>query len=686
MRLAHFQIENYKIIDGTDVIPVDPDVTALVGLNEAGKTGVLKSIWKSRNVAGAIFDKQFDYPRARYAPDRKKAQNVTALEFALTDEEASELAELFPFELEQPPKTVTLRTWYHGEEEIRQKIEFEERIEKRCQLGSAEARKTVESVSDDLLALVGKGDDTIAVARKAALSKLDIKKPIWNSENLEAVSAFKVAVDGWIDSAAERASHAEAERQRLDALVEEAQKGDPAAKAREWANGHIPDFIYFDDYGQLETRIHLPSYLAQSKEKAPHPRVRTQRALFEWSGIDPQEILDLGRAKQDGESDDDVQRRLDKRRTLLESASFALSGKWTDWWIPGTEHRLHLSADGQYLVLNVSDSKNLFPIPFEERSHGFQWFFSFYLVFLVESRASHQDSILLLDEPGLHLHPMMQAKLVGFFDRVAQGNQIIYSTHLPFLVDGDHLERVRIVYLNEETPPETVIAKDPCAGGNRDSLFPLQAALGYSIAQTLFLGKRTVIVEGGGDYALMKALNGCFAVLRSGTRLHEEIVLVPAGGIRNLMPLASIMFSTSGVEGRRMLVLLDSDDAGTGAQTTLRRQLFGNDSGVLMLGDAIGHSEATIEDLIPRVEYAAAVATALGKDVELNADELAAPTNVAALKRHWQRKERGSFGMDEKIVTALWLVDEWNRNPNQIPHQTRDRVSALFESINRRFE
>ena len=43
-------------------------------------------------------------------------------------------------------------------------------------------------------------------------------------------------------------------------------------------------------------------------------------------------------------------------------------------------------------------------------------------------------------------------------------------------------------------------------------VFPLQAALGYSIAQTLFLGKKCVIVEGITDYWIMKTLDGVIAI------------------------------------------------------------------------------------------------------------------------------------------------------------------------------
>ena len=67
MRLANFRVQNYKTIGDTGVIPVDQDVTALVGKNESGKTGILRAIWKTKNVAGVKFDKLLDFPRTRFS-------------------------------------------------------------------------------------------------------------------------------------------------------------------------------------------------------------------------------------------------------------------------------------------------------------------------------------------------------------------------------------------------------------------------------------------------------------------------------------------------------------------------------------------------------------------------------------------------------------------------------------------
>jgi predicted ATP-dependent endonuclease of OLD family len=51
MRLASFQIKNYKIIDDTGQVKADKLVTALVGKIESGKSSIMRAMWKSRSVA-----------------------------------------------------------------------------------------------------------------------------------------------------------------------------------------------------------------------------------------------------------------------------------------------------------------------------------------------------------------------------------------------------------------------------------------------------------------------------------------------------------------------------------------------------------------------------------------------------------------------------------------------------------
>jgi hypothetical protein len=88
--------------------------------------------------------------------------------------------------------------------------------------------------------------------------------------------------------------------------------------------------------------------------------------------------------------------------------------------------------------------------------------------------------------------------------------------------------------------------------------------------------------------------------------------------------------SSTGVGERGLIVLLDSDKEGRDAARRFE-DVFRDASTILMLGTAIGISEATIEDLVPREAYVE-VLNRLGYSVTLNDDEKTAPTNVKAME------------------------------------------------------
>lgn len=69
------------------------------------------------------------------------------------------------------------------------------------------------------------------------------------------------------------------------------------------------------------------------------------------------------------------------------------------------------------------------------------------------------------------------------------------------MVDSRHLTRVRIVE-DRGVDDGSIVSSDVLAV-DRDSLFPLQATLGYDIAQNLFIGPDTILVEGTSDWTYL---------------------------------------------------------------------------------------------------------------------------------------------------------------------------------------
>jgi hypothetical protein len=158
----------------------------------------------------------------------------------------------------------------------------------------------------------------------------------------------------------------------------------------------LPVFIYFENYGILDSAVYLPRFIEESTTNPTDARVRTIEAMFKHVGLSAKEIAELGReeatearnAKQQitNEMIARDQGRKELRSVKLNSASLDITKKFSEWFASQRRHNIRYDVDGEYFCIWVSDNRRPgVDIELESRSKGFQWFFSFYLVFLVES-------------------------------------------------------------------------------------------------------------------------------------------------------------------------------------------------------------------------------------------------------------------------------------------------------------
>jgi len=126
-------------------------------------------------------------------------------------------------------------------------------------------------------------------------------------------------------------------------------------------------------------------------------------------------------------------------------------------------------------------------------------------------------------------------------------------------------------------------------------LLPLQEALGYDLAQSLFTQKQNLVLEGLTDYWYVDAVSG---LLREAGEadLNQKIAMVPANTAGKVVYFATILHA----QGLKVAALLDSDNAGNQAaeQDTLVHTL-GNKA-ILRTKDYLNAEikGAEIEDLL----------------------------------------------------------------------------------------
>lgn len=378
----------------------------------------------------------------------------------------------------------------------------------------------------------------------------------------------------------------------------------------------LPKFVYYSNYGNLSTKIYLPNVIKWLKGETVsgidinEDQVRTLRVLFDFVKLNPEEILELGKdprilamernnnrsatptVSEIARAENDKE----ERSILLQSASGELTRQFKDWWKQG-EYKFRFDADGDYFRIWVSDSIRTDEVGLELRSTGLQWFISFYLIFLVESQENHKNAILLLDEAGLTLHPLAQKDLSRFFDNLSINNQIINTTHSPFIVDTTNIDRCRVVYMDDKG--FTVASSDLRQGAdtlNEKSIYAVHAAMGLSVSDILLQGCQNIVVEGPSDQHYLNAIKS-FLIREKLIAPNQEIVFVPSGGVKGVPGVVSILSSKS---DELPYVLVDSDESGQAAVKKLQAGLYKDQRNrIIEIKDITTIENSEVEDIIP---------------------------------------------------------------------------------------
>ena len=201
---------------------------------------------------------------------------------------------------------------------------------------------------------------------------------------------------------------------------------------------------------------------------------------------------------------------------------------------------------------------------------------------------------MLLDEPGLHLHPNAQKDLIKFFGKLSEGNQLIYTTHVPFLVDHHNLDRVKAVYTEKGL---TKVSNDLSkADKEKKEIQPVNAAIGIAASESLLIDCDIVIVEGISDQFYLTTIKN-YLITKKSLKLNREIVFIPVHGVKGIKPVASILH---GRDAKPPVVLVDSDAAGKVFQKNLKKGLYdGYENKVLEMDTYTSKKGSELEDLMP---------------------------------------------------------------------------------------
>ena len=593
MRIESAHVRNYRSVIDSGTFEIESDKTILVGINEAGKTAILRGIQQASPAKDATkIDWLYDAPAALVDDIRRgnlKKGTLSVATVTMVPEEKDLAGLNLP----------------EGSDQIR--------LEMKSWMDNRRTYRTLGLPSAPTVGDTEKGIVRLAAAMKqqsdADAKKVAAKLGEWfetynESEPLQddAASELKDLLDEALPLFAD-GSAAEGHWDTLNALHK---RGAALEKVGKHLVDRMPPFVYFSSYFAVRPRIHLDR-LAEREASGEIDLAYDfgNLQLLKFLGFTAKELSEMdSEAPEKGynfENDANEQkryatelaaheRRVAERKKALYAAGARLTQEIRRVWNDETL-TLRLEVDGQYLQTLVEDELG-HPVELDQRSEGFRWLVSFFVVFHAQAADNLKDAVLLLDEPGLSLHALKQQEFRKTVSRLAEGNQVIYTTHSPFMVGADELDLVRIVEMpdrREGTKVHTRLAVD-----DPKSIYPLQAALGYDLAQSMFTHQRNLVVEGVTDLLYVEALNAAFAA-EGKDALDEGIAIVPAGSASKVVYYSTILTS----QDLKVAALLDSDAAGDRAAEQEALWQLLTDKRILRTGDHVdGVQRAEIEDLL----------------------------------------------------------------------------------------
>ncbi|WFU19425.1 AAA family ATPase [Bradyrhizobium sp. CB3481] len=631
MKLVSVEADHFKNILKSGIVTIQPDVTCVVGKNESGKTAFLQALHRFHPAQPNVtFNAQRQYP-AWLEKQHRRQKDIN----------------------QHCPITCTFELEKHDLEAIEQVLGSGVLKKSTIPISrtySDHFRWTVEINEPAVVTHIARG----LLGSTPTPTSIDELNGLINTlGNSTHTDEAKIAAD--------RSLASEITQARDQALGKCTSVND---RLWELLQPRLPKFFYFDDYSQLPASVNIRELLAKKKEELA-PGELTARSLLELGGADNEYLLNPD---------------YETRKRELENIANAITHQVLTFWSTNPELRTDVdmtlkqtqTANGQQTVLDelkirLYDNRHLLSLSFDERSTGFRWFFSFLAAFS-EYESSDSPVVILLDEPGLGLHARAQADFLRFIDdRLSKRCPVIYTTHSPFMVQPGKLERVRLVQDGGREVGSRITAN--VLSTDRDTLFPLQGALGYDMVQHLFIAPHNLIVEGTSDFTYLNLLSTHLGSTGR-TGLDPKWSIIPVGG-------ADLIPSFVALLGNHLdlTVLIDARKEGNQRLQNLTQQGLLKGARLITIGEITGTKVADIEDLFTPDEYLRLFNEAFSSSFKVT--DLVGKDPIVNRLARVSKVERYDHGLPATVLLKNY--------PSFLPTlspETLTRFETLFQRIN----
>ena len=639
IKLKNVVINKYKSFLEKQEIEIEDGVTRIVGKNESGKTALLEAMAKFNYFDSKdktfTFNSTNDYPRGELKRYQQEYPNedfdVITCTFELSDDLLNQISEDVGKEVFTSKSIIVAKTYNNSKKFYNVSINIKNFIKQFLQNYTIEENMMQELIkSNSLEELVEK------------LKEIEELTDVYKELKTKYIDSFKTDNEN-----------------RLASYI-----------LSKYIEPNLPEFLYFDEYYSLPGTINLQKFLnGQVDDTFTKEQNDITKALFELSNIDIKKVMDSN--------------NYEDFIAELEATSNNITDKLLEYWT--TNKNLEINFEIQtkentstrnlekLLQIRIKNTKHRVTLPLKNRSKGFIWFFSFLVWF--SKVQEKKNLIILLDEPGLNLHAEAQADLLKYIDKeLLPRYQVIYTTHSPFMIESDKLDEVRTVYDSNDSKVGSIIS-NALEEKDQGTLFPLQAALGYNLAQNLYISDKNLLVEGVADLMFLTVMSG---ILKENNRegLNEDITIVPVGGLDKVATFISLLRGND----LNMVCLLDTfiDQKGKKRLEDLIKDKIIKEKQIKFFDQYIDRLNiAEIEDMFEIEEYLKLFNEEFSKDyTSISKEEIDINKPIIPQINHIIQKNRFNHYRPSRYLTSLCVGKDY------FSESTLARFEALFKDIN----
>ena len=254
------------------------------------------------------------------------------------------------------------------------------------------------------------------------------------------------------------------------------------------------------------------------------------------------------------ENDDENQLKI-CRNKIKEKVKYNIQKKFNKFY---EEENVQIKVLFKNDLIKILVKTNENTTNISERSNGLRWYLNLFIDILAND-IKDTNVIFLLDEPGVYLHVNAQRELLRlFYDLCKNDNQVVYSTHSPYMIDSNNIINIRAIEKDERGHTNiynTAYDNKFNSVSKRETLSPLIQAIGADLRFNIGpqAEKLNIVTEGITDYMYYTAMLYYF-------NIPEEKMpyIIPAVGAGNVNVIVSVLIGW----GCDFKVILDYDKAG----------------------------------------------------------------------------------------------------------------------------